>query len=222
MCDPITVVALTAASTGMQMYSAYQEGQAQSRYYNAVAEQKRAEGDAAIKRGERQVTNIQDIAKMEGKQFAGQKAKFNATQAAQMAAQGITGVTADDIEFDSLNKEKMDEYAIRYNADVKSWETKESAKYSKWASETEADQFRFMAKNAKTSSYNNMMGSLLGGATSLAMFGATGGFGSNPSSGLGGSMFTKSGVGQNGSGMVSWGSTPSGAARKSRVMFPKY
>jgi len=181
MCAPLVAMApylLTAASTGMQMYSAYQEGASQSRYYNAVAEQKRQEGAAALARGEKQSELIQDTAKMEGKQFAGQKAKFNASQAAQMAAQGmdLSSVTSGDITFDSLQKEKLDEYAIRFNADSRAWETKESAKYNNWALQNEAEQMKFAAKNAKTASYNNMFSSLLGGVASIATMGIGGGF----------------------------------------------
>lgn len=88
---------------------------------------------------------------------------------------GIQGVTAEDIANDTFNKQRLDELAIRYNADVKSWETNTQAANQNWAAQTQANQYRYAAKNAKHAGKIAAFTTLLGTATSTAsMLGAAG------------------------------------------------
>lgn len=170
MCDPITatVAGLTIASGGVQAYSTYKQGVAESKYNNYLAQQSENEAKSALAIGQKQSELIQDSAKEEGKRFKGDSAQFNAAQRAAMAAMGVEGVTAEDIANDSYNKERMDELAIRYNADVKSWENNMNAANENWRLNEQAKQYRYAAKNAKRAGKIGAFTTLLGTAASTA------------------------------------------------------
>lgn len=170
MCDPITLTAatLTAASGAYSAYGQYKQGVAESKYYTYQQDQTRAQAEQALKQGEQQSSLIQDQAKGEGKQLAINQSKFNASQRAQMAAMGVTGGTAEDIAKDSFSTQKADELALRYNADIKSWQTNEEAKNRNWALNIQADQFGYASRNAKIAGKQKAFGTLLSTAASTA------------------------------------------------------
>jgi hypothetical protein len=174
MCDPVTatVVGLSVASGGFQAYNQYKQGVAESKYNNYLATQSENEGKAALAAGQKQSELIQDSAKEQGKSFKRGAAEFNAAQRAAMAAMGVEGVTAEDVASDTFNKQRMDELAIRYNADVKSWETQTQAANQNWQSQEQAKQYRYAAKNAKRAGKTAAFTTLLSTAASTAsMFG---------------------------------------------------
>lgn len=172
MCDPITIaVVTTAAAGGLSAFSQYKEGVAQSKYYNYQADQARQEAVLAQKQGDAQSKLVQDSAKSQGKQLAEDQATFNASQRAQMAAMGLTGVTGEDITNDAFSKQKMDELVLRNNADVKSWEINEQAKNKAWASNIEADQLGYASKNARRAGKRQAFGTLLSTASKVATLG---------------------------------------------------
>jgi hypothetical protein len=170
MCDPITatVVGLSVASGGFTAYNQYKQGVAESKYNNYLATQSENEGKQALAIADKQSTAIQDTAKEQGKGFKRESAQFGSSQRAAMAAMGIQGVTAEDIANDTFNKQRLDELAIRYNADVKSWETNTQAANQNWAAQTQANQYRYAAKNAKHAGKIAAFTTLLGTATSTA------------------------------------------------------
>ena len=173
MCDPISIgIGLTAVSTGLGAYGQYQEGRANAKQYEYSAAVARQEGEAALKRGETQANLIQDSAKAEGLRQAQSVAQLSASQRAALAANGITGVTSEDITLDTANKAKMDEMAIRHNADLQSWSAKNQGIYENWQSQAQATQYDAAAKNAKKASKIGIFSTLLGGAAQVA-----GGFG---------------------------------------------
>ena len=169
MCDPITVGVLVAGGA-MQAYGKYKEGVAESKYYTYQQDQARQSAELALRQGDAQSTAIQNTAKQEGKQLALNQAEFNASQRAQMAANGLTGVTAEDITNDTFSKEKLDELVLRNNADLKSWEVNEEAKNRNWALNTEAGQYGLASKNAKSAGKRNAFSTLLNTATSVATY----------------------------------------------------
>lgn len=169
MCDPVTIaVVATAAAGATQAYGQYQEGVAQNKMYQFQADQNRMEGNLAVTRGQKQSELIQDTASKEGKRLKTQQAGFSASQRAAMAASGVTGVTAQDITSDSFSKQRLDEMALRYNYDTKSYEVTEGAKYQKYALDTQADQLGFAGKNAKRAGKMKAYSTLLSTASSTA------------------------------------------------------
>jgi hypothetical protein len=188
MCELATVAIIaTAAAGGTQAYGQYQSGVAQNKMYQFQADQNRMEGNLAVTRGQKQSELIQDTASREGKRLKTDQAGFSASQRAAMAASGVTGVTAQDITSDSFSKQRLDELALRYNYDTKSYEVTEGAKYQKYALDTQADQLSLAGKNAKKAGKMNAFGTLLSTAASMAMMGMmAGGAGAGAKAGGGG------------------------------------
>ncbi|NJO00346.1 MAG: hypothetical protein HC880_00520 [Bacteroidia bacterium] len=169
MCAPILTVAAVGLQVAAGAYNAYNENEnakAQQQYYNHLAAQNEAQGRFEINRGNVQSKAIQDVAKEQGKQFQSDAARQNSSQRAQLAAQGITGVTAEDISNDSFNRQKLDELSLRYNADVKSYEVLTDAQYKKYALDSQASQYRFAGEQARAAGKRNVFQTLLGTAVS--------------------------------------------------------
>lgn len=174
MCNPaLAIMGMQAVSTGVSAYGQYQQGVAQQKMYNAQADAAAQQGQQVLKTAEMQTKAIQDTAKVQGKRQAESSAQALASQKAAMAAMGMdpSSVTAADITMDTVNKTKLDENLIRYNADVKSWETETAAANDNWALQTQSDQYRIAAKNAKTARNINVFSTLLGGAAQTGMAG---------------------------------------------------
>lgn len=173
MCNPAIVV---GATLGFQAYSGYQKsqaqlaaGKAQEQYYDYLAEQSRIEGEAALKTGQRQSELVQDVAKEEGKQLKKSQAQLSSSQRAAMAAKGIdvSSVSAQDIVTSTHSEQKLDELALRYNADIKSWGIKTEAGYKNWAANVQAGQYGYAGKHARYVSKIQAGSTLLGTAGSM-------------------------------------------------------
>jgi len=66
-----------------------------------------------------------------------------------------------------LSKERLDELALRYNADVNSWQATEEAKNRNWSLQNQAGQLEFAGKNARIAAKRNAFSTLLGTAASV-------------------------------------------------------
>lgn len=185
MCDPVTltVVAGTAiaAGGGYTAYNQYKEGVAADKYYQYQADQTNQEAAAVMRQGEQQSNLIQDTAKVQGKELKTQQGEFNASNKVIAAAMGMAGGSVEDAVSNNLSKQQMDEALLRYNADVKSWETREGAKNKNWALGVQADQLRYAGKNAKAAGKRKSISTLLGTAASVASLGAGAGAGGGKS-----------------------------------------
>lgn len=196
MCAPILTVAAIGFQVAAGAYNAYNENEnakAQQQYYNNLADQNNQQARFEINRGNAQSKIIQDQAKEQGRQFQTDAARFNSSQRAQLAAQGITGVTSEDIINDSFNRQKLDELTLRYNADVKSYEVLTDAQYKKYALDSQANQYRFAGEQARAAGKRNVFSTLLGTASSVAFSGLSAGLFNKPSFGPYGGTMTPSG-----------------------------
>lgn len=171
MCAPLLVAAAIGtqvAAGGYSAYSQYQQGVAQKKYYNAMADQSNLEGEAKLAVAQKQSELVQDQAAQQGKQASIKGAQLNATQVADEAANGVTGVTAQDIASDTFSKQKQDEIAMRYNADTKSWDIMTQGNYDKFAADQQDNQYRVAGANAKAAGKIAMTGTILSTAASVA------------------------------------------------------
>lgn len=184
MCAPIPIL-LTAASGTISAFGQYQQGASAKKMYDYQAEVARQEGDIALRTGDLQSRLIQDNAKTKSKELATNQAEFNAAQQADAAGAGVSGGTLEDISNTTYSKEKLDEMALRYNADTQSWETTESAKNANWAAQSQANQYKVAGKNAKKAGTINAFGTLLGTAASIGSGGLLKGFSQGNVSGTG-------------------------------------
>jgi small-conductance mechanosensitive channel len=180
----------------MQAYGQQQAGKAQSKMYQYQASLAQQQAAITKKYAEEQkksieaaseanITATQNQAADESKTLFRQITQLTGTQKATIGALGIGGVTAADIATDTFDKAKMDELAIRYNANVKSWQIGQQAKrdiwtigeeskYKAWSLESEASQYSAAAKNARKAANINSATTLLSTATSMAMIGMVG------------------------------------------------
>lgn len=176
MCDPVTLTVVaasaTAAAGGFSAYSQLQQGTALNKYYQSQAAQSRAEGENALQLAEKQSNLIQDSAKEEGKQLKTQQAELLASQRAALAANGVYGVTAEDITSNTLSKQQMDELALRYNADIRSWDVRNQGKYADYSKRQEANTLDYQGKMAKASSRKEAFSTLLSTAGTVASMGS--------------------------------------------------
>lgn len=172
MCDPITATALTltAVSGGMQAYGQYKEGTATKKYLDNVADLKEQQGKIELARGQKQSELIQDSAKFEGVKQKKSAAQVASAQRATLVANGIdlSSGTATDLVKETIDNARLDELAIRYNANIQSWNTTEDAKFRKWGLDVEASQARTSGANAKASGKRQAFTTLLSTAASMA------------------------------------------------------
>ena len=177
MCTPVLVLVATAVSGAVKAYGQYQEGSATKKYYDSVAEAQDAQANIEFQRGEKQSELIQDSAKYRGKLQAEKSAMVSSSQRAAMAANGIdlSSVTSQDLASDTMAKSNMDEMAIRYDADVNTWNTMEDAKYKRWALRVQGEQSRATGRNALSSAKRESWATLASTAVSMVGYGALSG-----------------------------------------------
>ena len=168
VCVPVIAAGLTIGSGIYNAFNQYQEGVAAKKYYDYQAGQAQQEGQLALQQGQKQSELIQDTAKVQGKQLATSQAEFNASQRAALGASGNIGGSAEDVINSTFTKQQLDESLLRYNANVNSWQTTESAKYKNYALGVQADQYRYAGKNAKYAGKTKAFSTLLGTAASVA------------------------------------------------------
>lgn len=168
-CDPVTITAVTlvAAAGATKAYGEYQAGKSQQKYYEYLSEQNIREAEAAQKTAEMQTTIAQNEAAQRAKELKGDVSRVKGAQRAAMAAIGLTGVSAEDVLMDTVNRAKLDEFNIRYNADISSWAYKKEAAEKGWALRNQATLFRFAGKEARTAAALNMTSTILGTASSI-------------------------------------------------------
>lgn len=175
MCEPVSL-SLMAASVGLQTVGAIQgasaanaAGKANQQYYDYIAAQNKASADEAVRVGAQKA----DMAQMKGSQdsakYARSASEFRGLQRATSAAMGVTsGATAEDIAYDTLTKEGLDEQAIRYNADLAAWSAKTGAAYEAWDYRNQSNLNTMAGVNARNAGKTQAKASLIGGATSIA------------------------------------------------------
>ena len=129
---------LIVVAGGTTAYGQYQQGQAASKmnkYQQYLAQQQAAitqrYADEKKKSLEEtaiaNVTGVQGAAAEEAKTLFREVSRVVGQQKATVGTLGIGGVTAEDIASDTFETSKLDEIAIRFNADWKSWQIKDRA-----------------------------------------------------------------------------------------------
>lgn len=168
----VTGLVLTAAAGGMAAYGQYSEGESQNKYYQYLADSNERQARALQKTAEDRVSLAQNEAANKAKELKGEVASVEGAQKAAMAANGIFGVTAEDIALDTFNKAKLDEGNIRYNADVQSWGIRKEAAEDEISLMEQSGLYRFAGKEARRAARINMTTTLLGTAGSMFLMGS--------------------------------------------------
>lgn len=165
----VGTTAATLASGGLAAYGAYAQGQSQKNLYNYQAEINKRQAELINQTTEQNVSATQEAAKFESKNEKRSIAQLEGAQKAALAANGVGGgsVTAADIAGSTFDTAKLDELAIRYNADQRSWGLKNNAAYQTWDLDNQRKQYLISAKNASTAGTMNAFSSLLGTASTV-------------------------------------------------------
>jgi hypothetical protein len=158
------------AGGGYAMSAQNTAAKAQKTYYENQAARRQQEAELARKAADRNIENTQLQASQEAKQLAMKTGAVVGSQKAALAASGVGGgsVTAADITTDTFDKSKLDEIAIRYNADSRSSEYENDARNAKWAADVDSVQLKAAGKNAIRAGRVEQASTLLNTATSMA------------------------------------------------------
>ena len=194
MCDPVSMTVMAVTSMGMTAYSGYMQGRtqraqgiAQGNYYDYLARQNELEAQEALKQGNLQAKMIQDVGKEEMKALKREQAQLSSSQIAKMVAQGldISSVSAQDISTSTYDTQRLDELALAYNNDIKTWGVQTEASYKDWSLRTQAESNRYAGRYARQAgriamknTYLKTGASLLGQAVTFGTSGVFGGGGS--------------------------------------------
>lgn len=170
-----TAVALSAVGAGVSAYGMYASGQAQkqqNKYQQAVVQQ---QAILAKRAADQNTQLVQLQASQDTKQLQRKYAVLEGAQKAARAASGLGGgsKTEGDIATDTFRTQSLDEQAIRYNADLKSWNISQNAGMEVWGLDTQANMYGMAAKNAAIAGNIGAGSTILQGASSVAM-GASG------------------------------------------------
>lgn len=156
MCVPV-LAAAAIGTMGLQaaggIYSASQEnaaGKSQQSYYDSLAATSKIQSDIALKQGDTESKIAQDEGSFQSKQAARNAAALGAAQRVTMAAMGTgSGRTAANIIGDTADKASLDQVAISYGANSRSYAAKTNAANQSWADLTEANQYTAAGINAR-------------------------------------------------------------------------
>lgn len=168
MCDPVSLSMVTIAAGGLTAAGQYQQGQSASNYYKYNANMAEQQAQMEQETAEKNVSFEQEAGKEQSKSLARQLAKVGGAQQAAMGSQGIAGgTTAAALIGESLSQGELDEQAIRYNADSRSWMLREQAKNKAWTLNQEASMNRSAAKNMRVAGNLAASGTILSTAAQV-------------------------------------------------------
>lgn len=179
-CDPsggVLTAALMVGTGAMQANNQVKQGQAQKRYYDAMAETSRMQGDAQLAIAQKNAEISEDVGSQQVKAEAVKGAEAQGYQKAVEASNGIAGSgTAQDIAIDSMRKTTQNEVNLKYNADTKAWSFETEGAYNKWGAYEQANQYNAAGKQALGAAKRAATTTMLSTATSVATFGFNSGF----------------------------------------------
>lgn len=174
MCDPISAsVAITAAAGGFQAIQGLSAGKQKANEYNYMANLTDIQKQISTAAAQKQKEFTYDTAASASAESAKKGEELIGKQKTAMAANSIGGsVTAADIALDTQRKLQADKEAIKYNADVKAWETENNLQNELWGLDVQKGQYQYAVKNAKRAGKINAFNSLLETAGQVAGIGA--------------------------------------------------
>ena len=161
--------AFAAAGSLIGATGAYEEGQSKSAYYEYLAQNSRTEAGLVQKQADQESTLAQNTGAQQSLNERRQAAEVTGAQQAAEGASGTAGsVTSTDVSNDTFNKVKLDQMAIKYNADVQSWKAEQEAKLKEFELGREASGYGIAAKGARQAGRMGAFNSLLSGASQVS------------------------------------------------------
>lgn len=170
MCTAIAaVMGLQVAGGVIAGQAAANEGVAKQNYYNWLATNNEAQAKRVITAGREEVTAIQDVALEDQINLDREARKLEGRQTTVLAKGGIYGNsrTAQDIAKDTLTQEGRDAAALRYNADIQSYNATKSAEENARALREGAQGYRMGGDMARMEGNTRRITSIIGTATNI-------------------------------------------------------
>jgi hypothetical protein len=171
MCSAIgAAIGLQAAGGIMGAAGAKESAAATRNYYMYLAKQNDVEAGVTEVRAGQDVTMTMDQALQDEKARAANVHKLEGAQVTTLAAHGVGGgsKTAENIAMDTLSASEKDAAALRYNADLKSWQTRTAASDKIRALKGQATAYRYAGDNAIAAGDAAATSDLIGGAGNIA------------------------------------------------------
>lgn len=164
----------------MQMGASIKQGKEQARYYEHLAKVNEMEAQRTEETGFLQEKLIQTQASRDASAVRTEGKRVDAAQRVAQSASGVGAgsATSEDLARDTLSQQQLDEMAVRYSADMKSWETRNQTKFQAWDLRNQAKENRQAGRNAKSAGVTGAFTSLFDGATQFAGNYAAGNYGS--------------------------------------------
>lgn len=163
-----TVATASVLAGAVGAYGAYQQGQSGKAMNSFQANMLQQQAVLAQRNAEENTTLVQGQAAEQSKVSARRTAEIAGAQTAAMAANGTAGgTTASDIKVDTFDTGKLDQMAIQYNADVKSWGIKNQLGGELWNLDAEEKQYRMAGRNAATAGNIGVGSSILSTASQV-------------------------------------------------------
>lgn len=145
------------------------QGNSTANYYNFLAQQSEANIQFQKETEKMQATAIGNQAANQGAILAKQQNQFNAASTAQAAAQGIAGsVSQQDVMQSNLTQERLDELAIRYNADQAILSSRLQSKTAILQQQQQRDAHKAAAANASAEGWINGITKLISTGADVA------------------------------------------------------
>ncbi len=168
----IGLVVIAGAGTGVAMAQASKSQQGAANY---AADQARISAQLQERTALANAKFIQAAGAEESKSKARDVARLKGSQEAAFGALGLSGKTAEDIRDTTFDEALLDKAAIRYNADVNSWQAMEEGKNKAWTLRSEGAQYDMASRNIGKASQMNTFTTVLNTAASAASVGAASG-----------------------------------------------
>ena len=162
-------MAIQGAGSATSAFGAYEGGLAQQSYYNYLQSQDVKEAVATEKEGQVQANLAEDQGSVESA-ASGRKTKevLGAQTATAGADIGGGSATSADIVNDTFNKSRLDQMAIKYNADIKSWKATNDAAQKSFALKQQAAGYGIAGKAAAKKGEIDALNGLISGSGQVA------------------------------------------------------
>lgn len=163
------MIGLQGIGTAMSIAGSIQSGYNQRAYNNAQAGASIRQGNEDLYVAGQNQTAVQDQAARDTSMLDSNVRRVSGTQVASEAANGagLNSTTAEAVARDTFNRQKLDEAAIRYNADQKTRAIGDQAAFEATEEQHQADMYKQAGSNAVGAGWMNAGTSLLGGATAM-------------------------------------------------------
>lgn len=169
MCNPAAVIGIQVAGTALSAYGSYTQGLAQKNYLNYAADNSDKQASLVEAQGVQAANASRDSGAESTRIFKNQEARLEGSQKVAIGSNlGGGSKTAEQITADTFDRARLDEMAIKYNADLESWRVLNEANQKAAQLRDQATGQRLAGKEALRAGKTAAFTDLLSGAGQVA------------------------------------------------------